>query len=393
MGFTDRPLLPGQYPLPEPPGNDLIREIMLRSIMQKSINPYGMSPEGASGINGPLFSTGLNPAPAFGMTSRGDMGDPNFRQSFLGGPQYPTGGGPGSVGGAMGQMTGGFGRGSASSGARVPINAMRQSLPASGGSGSSLLQMLLSLLGNSGSNPGGQSFYDGRRVSRGRFYDARRLPDPRERGGRDRFREIGRDTDLPRGGGRGTPILPDGGPHTTQTVDRPGGSQGGPAGLDFSGGKSPRFHGWASVTPWAGQWQVDERGFPIGPGGVRYIGSMHEFSGGGGGTPAAQRFRSQARAGEQAGGPSYAQWLQAVNRAQVGQANQRFEAQGGRAAAEDRLRAMLDDPNSPMTSQARAWYAQHPPTFTQTQPPPQPPPQGGGGQWGGQPPTNTGAPY
>lgn len=65
----------------------------------------------------------------------------------------------------------------------------------------------------------------------------------------------------------------------------------------------------ASVQPWV----YDANGFPVGPGGVVYTGSKHEFSGG---LPDEDAKRVlDAVSAEGYVGPSYAQWLKEVQNA------------------------------------------------------------------------------
>lgn len=366
MGIFDRPQIPGQQPLPEPPGNDLVRQILMRRIMESSINPYGMSPEGASGINGPLFSTGLNPAPAFGMSSRGDMGDPNFRQSFLGGPQYPTGGGPRQ----MPPRATGAPMGRASSGSRVPLMAMGPSPQANGSSGS-LLQMLLQLLGNSGAQTGGQSFYDGRRVARGRFYDGNSfspLPDEDEQmGGARTVHKPAASSNQTQ-----TPANRDqrnngGNPWATidwQNIYTRGGNSG-QRGNTSSVGRT----NWAGVTPWSGGFQNDSRGMAMGPGGVRYSGAGHEYSGGMGAGPGAEQFRSAAGRGQ--GGPSYNQWLRQINMQSVNNLGGFDPRSIARAAMLNRI------PYDQYLAQIQGMGYQQAPPRTQEPSTPLPPPPSG----------------
>ncbi len=160
MGFFDRPQLPGAQPNPEPPGNDIARQLLLQRMTQQSQNPFGLSPEGAAGLNGPLVNPGLQDAPglAFGQTSRHDVGDPWFRQSFLGGDRFPTGQ---SVQDRMGPP----------SGSRVAMNSMSPMQPSQ--NAGSLLQMLMALLSRQQGPQQSQSFYNGRRVARRRFYNGK----------------------------------------------------------------------------------------------------------------------------------------------------------------------------------------------------------------------------
>lgn len=422
MGFFDRPQLPGAQPMPEPPGNDIARQMLLRSMMQHSINPYGMSPEGASGIDGPLFSTGLQPSPVFGQTSRGDVGDPFFRQSFLGGPQYAKGqsiwdrmgfkspdqqadsvSGSASMGGGMGGALL-----PASAGSRVALSS-GMSPSGSGGSVSSLLQMLMQIMqGQQGGGSSPRSFFDGRKVGTRRrfssgprsFYDAldrsrdntdepKSAPEPGEslertlapmgtgnplsgalgtmgpRRGRPippQSGSLGSSTGTlaPRGsGGSIETDLGDSGPTRPDTqVVPPRGNGGGGGGSRQPYNRSEhvvnwgpmqrtdRAHGfWQAATPYAGQWQMDANGMPIGPGGFRYTGAQHEFSGGLG-----QSGVNQVNSAN--GGPTYAQWLDKVREIQ-GQ-----QALANTAASQDRM-AKLGSPESRATGNARDWIVNH----------------------------------
>lgn len=70
LGFFD-PQLNSYRPGLEPPGFDILRELLIRQIIGMKQNPYGMSPAGEQNIHGPLFSSGLRQQPSLGYMNQG----------------------------------------------------------------------------------------------------------------------------------------------------------------------------------------------------------------------------------------------------------------------------------------------------------------------------------
>src|SRR6188474_2386937 len=82
MGLFDRPIIPRQ-PEPEPPGFNLLRDMMMRRIFEMNANPYGMNPNYSG------------PSP-FNPQGRGTF---NPVQGGYGQIQWPQGGGGAQQGG------------------------------------------------------------------------------------------------------------------------------------------------------------------------------------------------------------------------------------------------------------------------------------------------------
>jgi hypothetical protein len=80
----------------EPPGFDILRELLIRQIINQKQNPYGMSQQGAGNITGPLFSPQAHNAPALGyMGMGGGYGGPTQGSAP---PPMPPQGAPMGVG-------------------------------------------------------------------------------------------------------------------------------------------------------------------------------------------------------------------------------------------------------------------------------------------------------
>lgn len=104
MGLFDNTPLP-QTPSPEPPGFDLMRDIIMRRIFQNQANPYGMS-QGAMNNPSSVFSTGVMGGRLGGvpMSNYSSNGMP----ATSGGGAMPPPSGGGGFGGGMGPMQSGM---------------------------------------------------------------------------------------------------------------------------------------------------------------------------------------------------------------------------------------------------------------------------------------------
>ena len=266
-GFFDQQPIPAPRPVPEPPGYDLIREILTRKIFDMQESPLG----GYTATPGLIDTQAMHLNEGQPQIPLGVFGSPGG-----GPPQPPTGGG--GLGGGRGYGGGTrviSGRPVAdmdpNTGYSSPAGPQRPPVPdRSRSGGTDILRLLAGILGGS-RQPRNVSRFDGvpagTRValqSPRTFYDGAPGSNLNSIWGQSGWR-----------------------PHGIAALLNPG-LFGGP-------------------QAWGGGWQNDQNGMPIGPGGFQYTGSQHEFSGG-----MSPEARGQIAGGMQGGGPSYAQWLMEI---------------------------------------------------------------------------------
>lgn len=245
-GFFDQPVTT-RVPDPEPPETTLIRDLLARKSFDLQADPYGGEQ---------MRQNSLAPAPGFS----GSGGGPSS-QFFYGDSGQSGNGGGGNT---------------------PPTSQTEPRIDP--------IRALTALLGRQ------TQTLPARAQGRGSFFDRMSAVRP-NRDARQGLRNVS---------ARGMQRIPsfDGGQPSGQLP----GFDGPPGGGGVWGGEWSQYD-TANATPWTGGWQEDENGMPIGPGGFRYTGSQHEFSGGMG-----RDSRNQIINAQRQGGASYGQWLQEVRR-------------------------------------------------------------------------------